>query len=156
MTFNRLAVSALASAWFVATPPALAQHGAHRIITPDDLKWQDVPSLPPGAKAAVIEGKMNEPGLITARVKLPANYRIPPHFHATEERVTVLSGTVNIGMGEKFDAKTTTAMKPGTMLLMPPQMHHFAWTSEETIFQLNVTGPWTVTYVNAADDPRSK
>jgi mannose-6-phosphate isomerase-like protein (cupin superfamily) len=155
MHFYRLAVSILAGAWLAATP-VLAQHDAHRIVTWDDLKWQDVPSLPPGAKVAVIEGKMNEAGPITARVKLPANYRIPPHFHATQERVTVLSGTVNIGMGDKFDAKKTTAMKPGTVLLMPPKMHHFAWTSEETIFQLNVTGPWTVTYVNAADDPRNK
>lgn len=155
MHVHRLAVSVLAGAWLAATP-ALAQHEAHRIVTSDDLKWQDVPSLPAGAKAAVIEGKMSEAGPITARVKLPANYRIPPHFHATQERVTVLSGTVNIGMGDKFDAQKTTAMKPGTVLLMPPKMHHFAWTSEETIFQLNVAGPWTVTYVNAGDDPRNQ
>jgi len=133
-----------------------AQHGTHRIITPGDLKWQDVPTLPPGAKIAVIEGKMSEAGPITARVKLPANYRIPPHFHQTDERVTVLSGTVNIGMGDKFDAQKTTAMKPGTVLLMPPRMHHFAWTTEEAIFQLNVTGPWTVTFLDPADDPRKK
>jgi uncharacterized RmlC-like cupin family protein len=145
----------LVAATLVANP-VLAQHGAHRIIAPAELKWEDVKSLPPGAKVAVIEGKMNEEGPITARVKLPANYRIPPHFHATLERVTVLSGTVNIGMGDKFDASKTTAMKPGTVLLMPPKMHHFAWTGEETIFQLNVTGPWTVTYLNPADDPRKQ
>jgi hypothetical protein len=153
MTLNRLAAAALISAGVISNP-VLAQHGSHQITAPEDLKWQDVPTLPPGAKVAVIEGKMSEPGPITARVKLPANYRIPPHFHATQERVTVLSGTVNIGMGDKFDAQKTTAMKPGTVLIMPPRMHHFAWTSEETVFQLNVTGPWTVTYLNPADDPR--
>jgi quercetin dioxygenase-like cupin family protein len=115
-----------------------------------------VASLPPGAKIAVIEGKMSEEGPVTARVKLPANYRIPPHYHPGQERVTVLSGTVNIGMGDKFDARKSTAMKPGTVLLMPPKMHHFAWTSEETIFQLNVAGPWSVTYLNPADDPRKQ
>ena len=153
MSFKRCALSAVFGACFLAAG-AWAQHGTHQITTPADLKWQDVPSLPPGAKVAVIEGKMAEPGPITARVKLPANYRIPPHFHETQERVTVLSGTVNIGMGDKFDQRTTTAMKPGTVLLMPPKMRHFAWTSEETVFQLNVTGPWTVTYLNPADDPR--
>lgn len=153
MSFKRCATSALFGACFLAAG-ASAQHGSHQITTPGDLEWQDVPTLPPGAKVAVIEGKMSEPGPITARVKLPANYRIPPHFHATQERVTVLSGTVNIGMGDKFDQAKTTAMKPGTVLLMPPKMHHFAWTSEETVFQLNVTGPWTVTYLNPADDPR--
>jgi hypothetical protein len=59
-------------------------------------------------------------------------------------------------MGDKFDAQKTTAMKPGTVLLMPPKMHHYAWTSEETVFQLNVTGPWGVTYLNPADDPRKQ
>jgi hypothetical protein len=47
-------------------------------------------------------------------------------------------------------------MGPGTVLLMPAKMHHFALTKEETIFQLNVTGPWGVTYLNPADDPRNK
>ena len=132
-----------------------AQHGSHTIVTPNDLKWEDVATLP-GAKIAVIEGKMNETGPITARVRLPANFRLPPHYHPGFERVTVLSGTVNIGMGDKFDMKKTTAMGPGTVLLMPAKMHHFAWTREETIFQLNVTGPWNVTFVNPADDPRNK
>ena len=133
-----------------------AQHGSHMIVTPNDLKWEDVAALPPGAKIAVIEGKMNQEGPITARVKLPANYKIPPHYHPVVERVTVLSGTVNIGMGDKLDTQKTTPMGPGTVLLMPPKMHHFAWTNEETIFQLNVTGPWDVTYLNPADDPRKK
>jgi len=155
MNFKRCATTAVLGACFLAAT-AWAQHGSHRIITPGELKWQDVAALPPGAKIAVIEGKMSEEGPITARVKLPANYRIPPHFHAVQERVTVLSGTMNIGMGDKFEQQKTTAMKPGTVLLMPPKMHHFAWTAEETIFQLNVTGPWTVTYLNPADDPRKQ
>lgn len=153
MNFKRCATSAVFGACFLAAA-AWAQHGSHQITAPEHLKWQDVAALPPGAKIAVIEGKMSEAGPITARIKLPANYRIPPHFHPVQERVTVLSGTMNIGMGDKFDAQKTTAMKPGTVLLMPPKMHHFAWTSEETIFQLNVTGPWGVTYLNPADDPR--
>ena len=49
-------------------------------------------------------------------------------------------------MGDKLDPQKTTAMGPGTVLLMPPKMHHFAWTKEEMIFQLNVTGPWSVTF----------
>lgn len=153
MNFKRCATSAVFGACFLASS-AWAQHGSHQITTPGDLKWQDVAALPPGAQIAVIEGRMSEEGPITARLKLPANYRIPPHFHPVQERVTVLSGTMNIGMGDKFDQAKTTAMKPGTVLLMPPKMHHFAWTSEETVFQLNVTGPWTVTYLNPADDPR--
>jgi anti-sigma factor ChrR (cupin superfamily) len=130
--------------------------GHHRIVVPGDLKWADIKSLPPGAKVAVIEGHPDKEGLITIRIKLPPNYKVPPHYHGTVERSTILSGTLHIGMGEKFDAKKTTAMAPGTVLLMPPKMPHFAWTKEEVIFQLNVEGPWTVTYINPADDPRKQ
>jgi mannose-6-phosphate isomerase-like protein (cupin superfamily) len=150
-----LALGTLMGSQVLAQHPTGGEH-AHRIITPEDLKWVDVPSLPPGAKVAVIEGNMGQEGTITARVKLPANFKIPPHYHETIERVVVISGTVNIGMSDTFDEKKTTAMKPGTVLLMPARMHHFAWTGEETIFQLNVNGPWSVTYLNPADDPRKK
>ena len=47
-------------------------------------------------------------------------------------------------------------MGPGTVLLMSAGMPHFVWTKEETIIQLNVEGPWSVTYVDPADDPRKK
>ena len=49
-----------------------------------------------------------------------------------------------------------TAMPPGTVLLMPPKMPHFAWTQEEVIFHLNVLALWTVTYVNPADGRRKE
>jgi hypothetical protein len=38
----------------------------------------------------------------------------------------------------------------------PRMRYHFAWTKEEAVVQLNGTGPWGVTYVNPADDPRKK
>ena len=155
MRIKRGAISVVLVGACLAAGTIWAQHGSHTIITPNDLKWEDVATLP-GAKIAVIEGKMNEAGPITARVKLPANFKLPAHYHPGFERVTVLSGTVNIGMGDKLDPKQTTAMGPGTVLLMPAKMHHFAWTKEEAIFQLNVTGPWSVTFVNPADDPRKK
>lgn len=140
----------------LAAATVWAQHGAHQIVTPNDLKWADVPSLPPGAKIAVLEGKMNEAGPITARLKFPANYKVPAHFHPGMERVTVLSGTINFGMGDKLDPEKTTALGPGGFVIMPPKMNHFVWTKEEAIAQINVIGPWTVTYVNPADDPRKK
>lgn len=126
------------------------------LITPEEIKWQDVPALPPGAKVAVLEGKMNEAGPITARLKLPANFQIPAHWHPVVERVTVLSGTFNYGMGDKLDPQKTKALGAGSLVVMPPKMNHFVWTKEETVIQLNVTGPWGITYVNPADDPRQK
>jgi anti-sigma factor ChrR (cupin superfamily) len=136
-------------------PVVLAQTGVI-IATPSDLKWGDVASLPPGAKIAVIEGKMNEDGPITARLKLPADYRIPAHWHPGVERVTVLSGIFNYGMGDKLDPPKSRALGPGSVVVMQPKMNHFVWTKEETVIQLNVTGPWGINYVSPADDPRKK
>lgn len=144
----------VASAGFGAA--AWAETGAYIMVTPSDLKWVDVGSLPPGAKVAVIEGPMNEAVPITARLKLPANYTVPAHWHPGVERVTVLSGTFNYGMGDKLDAQRTTALGPGSVIVMQPKMNHFVWTKEETVIQLNTMGPWDITYVNLADDPRKK
>jgi quercetin dioxygenase-like cupin family protein len=139
------------------SPLALAQeHGGHTMTNPASLKWADVPSLPPGAKIAVIEGPLGEAVPFTFRLKLPANYRIPAHWHPATERLTVLSGTFHMGMGDKLDTTKAHAMAPGSIIIMQPQTHHFGWTSEETIVQLHGTGPWGVTYLDPADDPRKK
>jgi quercetin dioxygenase-like cupin family protein len=137
---------------------ALAQaHGAHTMVTPGELKWQDVPSLPPGAKIAVIEGPMNQAVPFTARLKFPPNYRIPAHSHPAIEHVTVLSGTFYMGMGDKLDTSKGMALPPGGIGIMPAGSNHFAYTTnEETIVQLHGVGPWGIKYVNPADDPRSK
>src|SRR5262245_10034230 len=81
---------------------ALAESG-HIMVLPSELKWTDVPSLPPGAKIATIEGSMGQAGPFTVRLKFPANYQIPAHSHPAIERVTVLSGTFHMGSGDKLD-----------------------------------------------------
>jgi anti-sigma factor ChrR (cupin superfamily) len=137
-----------------AAAPALAQE--HKMVMPKDLKWEAVPSLPKGAQIAVIEGPMSQAVPFTIRLKFPANYRVPPHHHPAVERVTVLSGTFHMGMGEKFDQKKTHALPVGGMMLIQPKTPHFGWTKEETVVQLHGTGPWAVNYVNPADDPRKQ
>ncbi|HKZ78970.1 MAG TPA: cupin domain-containing protein [Pyrinomonadaceae bacterium] len=129
----------------------------HGLFTPGDIKWMDVPNaLPAGAKLAVLEGNPFNPGLYTMRLSMPAGYRIPPHWHAKVEHVTVISGKFNLGMGEKFDQSKGNAMPAGTFGFLPPQMKHFAWASEETVIQLHGEGPWEINYVNPSDDPRKK
>lgn len=143
-----------------AFPPALfAQahdHGKHVMVLPGDLKWADVPSVPPGAKIAVIEGPMNEAVPFTARLKFPANYNLPAHWHPAIEHVTVISGTFHMGTGDKLDRSRTTALTAGAMAIMQVGTRHFAWTNEETVVQIHGVGPWGINYVNPDDDPRKK
>ncbi len=138
-------------------PPAVsAQTPAHTMVVPSELKWAPVPSLPPGAQIAVIQGPMNQALPFTVRLKFPADYKIPAHSHPAIEHVTVISGTFNMGTGDKLDQAKTMALPPGGVAIMQAKTNHFAWTKEETIVQLHGVGPWEVTYVNPADDPRKK
>jgi anti-sigma factor ChrR (cupin superfamily) len=90
------------------------------------------------------------------RAKLPDGYKLPPHWHSSDENVTVLKGTFLIGTGEKFDPSKTEKMPTGSFMRMPKTMRHFAVAKGETIIQLHGIGPFDINYVNPADDPRKK
>jgi quercetin dioxygenase-like cupin family protein len=138
--------------------PAGAPEKPHVIVAmPNAIKWAPAPAiLPAGAKLAVLEGDPAKPGPFTMRLALPANYRIPPHFHPVTEHVTVIDGTFYVGMGETFDATTANALPAGTFAALEPGVRHFAFTKGATTLQLHGVGPWALTYVNPADDPRTK
>lgn len=149
LSFAGLAVLAFAQP---STPTARAQP---ELCYPGALTWKPGPgSLAAGAEFAVLEGDPTKEGLFTMRLKLPDGFRILPHTHPAVEHVTVISGTFNLGVGERFDAKATQPMTAGTFGFWPPGMKHFAWAKGETILQLHGVGPWRIEYVNPADDPR--
>jgi quercetin dioxygenase-like cupin family protein len=137
--------------------PADHASAALGFFTADKITWQHGPnSLPPGAMIAVLEGNPNKEGPFVFRIKIPDGYRVPPHTHPKTERVTVISGTFNIGMGDKFDGKATTAMPAGAYAYWPAGMKHFVWAKGDTVLQFHGTGPWSIQYVNPDDDPRKK
>jgi len=142
----------------LGTASVLAQdpagQGSMTIVAPGDLKWTDAPpALPKGAKMAVLYGDPGKSGLFVMRVKLPANYKVAPHWHPADENLSVVSGTLFIGHGDKFDAAAGKPIATGAYAMMPAKMHHFAYTKKETVFDLSAMGPWGITYVNPADDP---
>lgn len=149
-------LSAFVVVIFWTAAPSWAQSADHKMVMAAELKWADVSSLPKGAQAAVIEGPLNEAVPFTFRLKVPANYRIPPHWHPAVERVTVLSGDFHMAVGDKFDEKKLMALKPGDMMIMQPKTSHYVWAKTAAVVQLHGTGPWGVTYVNPDDDPRKK
>ncbi len=140
------------------TNPAAAVLESPIMMTLDETKWGDCsPALPPGARCAVIEGDTKAPNVLFAyRLKMPANYRVAPHFHAADEHIVVISGTFNMGLGDKLDPNATKPMTAGSFLVMPKGTHHFMWTKEGTVIQDYAIGPWGLTYVNPEDDPRTK
>jgi hypothetical protein len=133
-----------------------AQHASeHIMLDPSELTWKDLPSLP-GVKVAVIEGPLDQPVPIMFRLKFPANFNVPPHWHPGIEHITIISGTLHMGIGDVFDSAKTRALGPGSVSIMQSKTHHYVWTSEETIGQIHSIGLWSVNYVNPADDPAKK
>ena len=124
---------------------------------PADIQWHAGPAaLPKGVMSAVLEGDPTKPGLFTMRFKFPAGTKVMPHFHAATEHATVISGGLYIGMGDTFEKSKTKLMSQGSFGYWPAGMHHFGYFDKETVLQLHGQGPWVATYVNPADDPRTK
>ena len=127
------------------------------IQSPKDIHWgAPPPSFPAGAKFAVIAGDPAASGLVTVRFEMPAGYTIAPHFHPTDEHITVLKGTFEIGMGDAIDKAHAVALSPGGYAIAPSGMHHYAFTGAGATIQVHMQGPFAITYVNPSDDPGKK
>jgi quercetin dioxygenase-like cupin family protein len=136
---------------------AQANHAHHIVVLPEQMTWAPgPPSLPAGAQVVMLEGNPAKAEPLTMRMKFPAGYRVAPHTHPAIEHVTVLSGTLHIGAGDTFDRNGGKRLPAGSFAAMPTGMPHFVWTSEETVIQMHSVGPWGITYVNPADDPRKQ
>ena len=128
---------------------------ATTVVKAAQVTWKDHPIFP-GAHLAILVGDPTKAETVVQRVKLPPNYRVAPHTHPYAEVVTVLSGTLGSGMGEKFEAKGEL-LQPGELFALPAKHPHYVWTTnEETIVQVQFTGPGGIDFINPADDPRKK
>ena len=124
------------------------------VAHPGTLKWGEAPPvMPEGAQLAVITGDPGKAGPYVIRVKIPAGYQIPAHWHSTAENLAVLSGAVSVGMGAKLDKRTSTTLEVGSFTYLPPKMNHFLWASVPAVFQIHAEGPFDIVDVNPNDDP---
>ena len=148
---------ALPLAWLFAQQAAHDNKTAHAsFYPPAEIQWKDgPPSLPPGAKSAVLEGDPTKEGMFVMRVRLPDGYHVPAHTHPKPERVTVIQGTFKLAMGDNPKKAEARTLPAGTYGVWPPGMVHAVWVEGETIVQFHGTGPWAINYVNPADDPRN-
>jgi len=106
---------------------------------------------------AVLEGDPGaSSGDFTIRVKMPDGYKLAPHSHPNRENVTVLSGTLKVGMGDTFDAIKMMSFAAGSFAYLDPSMHHYAGASGETVIQIHGQSPMKINYINPADDPTPK
>jgi quercetin dioxygenase-like cupin family protein len=119
------------------------------------VKWGPAPPFfPAGARFAVVQGDPSGSGVYTVRLEMPAGYVIKPHWHPTDEHITVLSGRFLVGMGDSVDTKQTMALGQDGFATAPAQAHHFAVAARKTVVQVHGMGPFAITYVRPSDDPR--
>jgi len=163
LTFaSALSLAAVAS--YAADTTAQSNRGSMATVSSADassvrtlgvMKWgPPPPALPPGAKFAVMSGDPASNGFVSLRAKMPPGYTIPPHFHASDEHVTVLAGTLLFAMADKIDPNAETAFKSGGYFVAKANMHHYARTISGAVVQVDLIGPFSITYLNPADDPR--
>lgn len=127
-------------------------------FTPDAVPYGPAPSfVAPGAQLAVLEGNpMGSSGDYTIRLKMPNGYRIAPHWHPLRENVTVISGTLKFGMGDRFEESGMASFPAGSFAFLDPDMHHYVMASGETVVQVHGMAPVQFNYINAEDDPSRK
>ncbi len=154
MRLRLLVVLAFSLAVLCGAPSGFAQNA----FTPDQVKWGPAPPfIPAGAQLAVLEGDpMASSGDFTIRLKMPDGYKIAPHTHPHRENVTVLSGTLKVGMGDKFDDSKMMSFGAGSFAYLDPSVHHYAAASGETVIQIHGMSPAQFNYINPADDPSGK
>jgi hypothetical protein len=155
-----IAVGAIAALLLALTRIVMGQGSTpapvHVMVTDAEIVWKDSPGLNPGAKIAVVSGSPASAGPFTIRLHLPAGYKVAPHWHPTDEFVTVLSGTFAMGMGEVYDESKLKDLSAGGHAAMPAEMRHFGLAKTTSVVQVHGMGPFASNYVNPADDPRQR
>jgi anti-sigma factor ChrR (cupin superfamily) len=149
-TSSKLAASAaLIALAALSALPAWAADEHHTVVPVEDVTWSPGPlTLPSGAQLAVLFGSPAEEGPFVIRLKFPAGYDVPAHWHSKEEQVTVIAGGFGMGTGEALDRDAAPLLAPGSFVRIPARMPHYAWTDQETVVQINGVGPFDITYIN--------
>ena len=112
-------------------------------VVPSEIKWFDTEF--PGQKMAILAGDPKKSGgLFTVRIKDSAGFKIPTHWHPNDEHVTVLSGTLYFGLGDKFDRTKAKAYPAGSYFMIPGKTYMYGWAEEDFIVQVHGVAPFEV------------
>jgi hypothetical protein len=149
-----IAATAVTSTLSIAPAMVAAAATDMTMINPGSIKWSDAPpSMPKGAKVAVLYGDPGKPGPVTMRLMMPAGYKVAPHTHTPAEDLTVISGTMYLGMGEKAEPSKAQALRAGGFHHLPGKTPHYVFTKVRTVVEGHFEGPFDINYINPDDNP---
>jgi len=154
MRVRPIALRVCVAAAIAASSALAADMSGQVYMNANEVKWGDAPpTLAKGAKIGVLSGDPGKAGPFVGRLMVPANYKIAPHYHSTDEDLTVISGTLYLGEGDKMDTKAAHGIKAGGFHHLPAKTHHYAFSKSPTVVQINANGPFDIVYINPDDDP---
>jgi len=143
MIYRAALVAALLA---VAGATAFAAN-APTLVPPSQVHWTAGTGALAGKRIALLVGNPAKAGAFVMRVEIPDGGKFPPHYHPVLEMVTVLQGTLLVGIGDKMVPAKMKAMPAGSFFSVPAGVHHYAMARGDTIIQLNDIGPWGMTLV---------
>lgn len=89
-----------------------------------------------------------QPGPFKFQLKVLAGSRAAVHRHSVDVHVTVLSGAINIIIGEPLEPSRAQRFAVGTTFVVPAHAWHEEWWDEETILEADGVGPMETIYKN--------
>jgi quercetin dioxygenase-like cupin family protein len=122
---------------------------APTIVLADQAKYAPAPApYPSGAMVAVLSGDPSKAGSqYTVRLKLPDQATVAPHTHGDTENVTVISGTLMVGVGTAMNLNSMVTLSPGSFVSIPAGLAHYAIAKGETVLQVTGVGPASMTLI---------
>lgn len=122
------------------------------VLAPQDIRYVEDARVP-GVGVAVVAGDPRT-GHYTLRVRFAAGVKVPAHAHPDDRTVTVLSGVYFFGVGDRYDDRGLSAHGPGTVIVVPKGIAHYAAAGEEeVVLQESGPGPTANTILEPAPAP---
>jgi quercetin dioxygenase-like cupin family protein len=116
-----------------------------KVIAPSDVHWNTATN---GIKTSVLYGDPAKPGYYVMFYKIPADLKLPPHFHPESRTVVVVTGKFYYGYGSTFDESKMYEMPQGTYFTEPGNQHHYAYAKAgEVLLYVAGFGPTGTSYV---------
>jgi quercetin dioxygenase-like cupin family protein len=127
--------------------PAFAQD-AVVVTLPQDIHFEG----PVGAVGiATLYGDPKKAGLVSERVRVPAGYKIMPHWHGETRTAVVVSGTLYYANGDQWDESKFKAYPPGSFLIEPAKISHYAMAKDgEVVLHATTIGPTSTVRIEQA------
>jgi len=114
------------------------------IVISGQEHWNAGTGMMKGAQVAVLAGNPAKAGLYIVRVKIPAGAVFASHYHNETENVTVVSGTLWVGLGDKVNKSAMKPLTAGSFVMVPAKLHHYAMTKTATVIDITGIGPETM------------